>query len=79
MRSSLKNLAEVLSGCGETQLAATVHDIVAGSDLEFQAFLTSNDLWGGAGSIADQAGIGMSGERTECRRKIESVLIENRQ
>ncbi len=36
------------------------------------SFLTSNSLWGGAGSVADQAGI--DGGR-EARRKIEGLLI----
>jgi hypothetical protein len=37
------------------------------------AFLSSNELWGGAGSIADQAGLdhGRAG-----RRLIEAVLIQ---
>lgn len=38
-----------------------------------QAFLTSNSLWGGSGSIADQAGIDGGREK---RRKIESMLID---
>ena len=40
---------------------------------ERDQFLVSNELWGGAGSIADQAGIdvGRSG-----RREIESALID---
>ncbi|MEX0360297.1 MAG: hypothetical protein AB3N10_04835 [Allomuricauda sp.] len=38
-----------------------------------ESFLKSNSLWGGAGSIADQAGL-QSGK--ENRRKLESMLIE---
>jgi len=34
-------------------------------------FLTSDTLWGGAGSIADQALLGLP-----ARRKLESILIE---
>ena len=37
-----------------------------------KSFLTSNSLWGGPGSVADQAGI--DGGR-EARRKIEDLLI----
>jgi len=37
-----------------------------------ESFLTSNSLWGGAGSVADQTGI--DGGR-ETRRKIEDLLI----
>ena len=48
-----------------------VERALAGSDEELEAFLVSNALWGGAGSIADQAG----GDRA-ARRVIESALIE---
>ena len=37
-----------------------------------EAFLNSNTLWGGAGSIADQVGIS---EGREERRKVEALLI----
>jgi hypothetical protein len=74
MRESLQLLSKVLRECGDLTLAARVEDAVSGSDHELDSFLTSNELWGGAGSIADQAGI-ESGSRTEARRKIERALI----
>ncbi|MDB5335273.1 MAG: hypothetical protein JWN70_892 [Planctomycetaceae bacterium] len=43
------------------------------TDQELNDFLVSNDLWGGAGSIADEACV--SGPRST-RRKIEGALIE---
>jgi hypothetical protein len=44
------------------------------SDADFERLLTSNALWGGAGSIADQAG--STDRRTPQRREIESALID---
>jgi hypothetical protein len=38
-----------------------------------EIFLKSNSLWGGAGSVADQAGIDGGREK---RRKIEAILID---
>jgi hypothetical protein len=75
MRERLKLLAKVLGECGELDLAAQVENIVSKSDVDLDEFLTSNELWGGAGSIADQAGIGI-GPRTEDRRKIEHTLAQ---
>lgn len=75
MREYLQNLAKVLQECGELRSAARIEDVMSGSDVALDEFLTSNELWGGAGSFADQAGIG-TGSRTECRRKIEHALAE---
>jgi hypothetical protein len=36
-------------------------------------FLTSDELWGGSGSIADQAGLALG--RRDGRRRIEQALI----
>ena len=68
-------LAKVLRESGELDLAAQVKDVVSNSEAKLDEFLTSNELWGGAGSIADQAGIGR-GSRTEKTRKIEHALIQ---
>ncbi len=40
---------------------------------ERDQFLVSNELWGGAGSIADQAGINVG---RSVRREVESALID---
>lgn len=75
IRQRLQLLSKVLRDCGEPNLAAEVEDAISGSDHGLDVFLTSNQLWGGAGSIADQAGIG-EGSRTEDRRKIEQALVQ---
>jgi len=74
MRERLQSLSKVLRECGELALAVEVEDAISGSDDGLGAFLTSNELWGGAGSIADQAGI-RKGSRKEDRRKIGAPLF----
>jgi hypothetical protein len=49
---------DALGNEGETGLALTVRSVVSGDDANLDAFLVSNELWGGAGSIADQSGDG---------------------
>lgn len=74
MREHLEYLIEVLKECGEQALAARINTVLANNENELDAFLTSNELWGGAGSIADQAG--MPEVRTDRRRRIEGALIQ---
>jgi hypothetical protein len=50
-----------------------LEDAVEGTDEQLGAFLSSDELWGGAGSVADCALVG--GDRSEARREIECVLI----
>ena len=73
MKEQLENLEQVLLQCGEPDLALEVRRILQGSIQDFQAFLTSNELWGGAGSIADQAGLAQSADE---RKRIELALID---
>jgi hypothetical protein len=75
MREHLQSLSKVLRECGELALAVEVEDAISGSDRGLDVFLTSNELWGGAGSIADQAAI-QRGSRKEDRRKIDNVLVQ---
>jgi hypothetical protein len=74
MRTTLSQLAAALDECGQSTMAAQARVAAAGTDAELRAFLTSNELWGGAGSIADQGGM-KEGKRTDKTRKVESVLI----
>ena len=57
---------------GEISFASIVEAALDGSEQELIEFLKSNELWGGAGSIADQAACA-SGRAI--RRKIEAALI----
>lgn len=74
MREYVRRLFEELERGGESVLAARVGRALAGSDADVDAFVVSNDLWGGSGSIADQAG--MDTGRASGRRAIEAALIE---
>jgi len=65
---------EALRQTGDSALAERVGVALAGSDADVEAFLVSNELWGGAGSIADQAGTGA--HRSGIRRTVEAALIE---
>jgi hypothetical protein len=73
LRRRATELAETLEELGVTAYAAQIRSALAGTPEQFDAYLRSNELWGGAGSVADQAGIG--GGRTEARRRIERALI----
>jgi hypothetical protein len=73
MRERLKSLARVLHENGASTHAVMVENAVAGPDAGVDAFLASNELWGGSGSIADCAG---GADRSAGRRKIERLLIE---
>ncbi|MBI2814907.1 MAG: hypothetical protein HYX71_11550 [Opitutae bacterium] len=71
-RSALQKLADALEQVGETSFATIVRDKSNEEDTTLTAFLVSNELWGGAGSIADQAGIG----GREAKRVVEKAMIE---
>ena len=69
----LRRLQSALEECGELEVANRIADVIEMLSEERETFLVSNELWGGAGSIADQAGVS---EDRSCRRKIESALID---
>ena len=75
MRGQLQRLSTVLRDCGALVSAAAVEEAISGSEEEVDAFLISNELWGGSGSIADQAGM-YAGLRTDDTRKIERALVQ---
>ena len=57
---------------GDPSAAEVVRRALEAPDSELRAFLVSNDLWGGAGSIADQA---CACQGRGARRQFESVLV----
>lgn len=69
----LRQLRSALEQCGEHSFVKRLDDALEMPSDEREAFLTSNELWGGAGSIADEAGVGRG--RT-LRGKVESALIQ---
>ena len=73
MRTELKNLEKALRDADEVRFASAAYDAYQGPDEKMHEFLMSNDLWGGAGSVADQAGVGSTGSAQ--RKAIEAALI----
>lgn len=57
---------------GALQEARSVELALHGSEVELQTFLCSNDLWGGAGSIADQSLLNDSAQR----KHLEKALVQ---
>jgi hypothetical protein len=72
IRDKLKQLLNLLRSSNENYQANEVETALAGSDNDLKIYITSNELWGGAGSIADQALI----ENRESRRRVEAILAE---
>jgi len=75
MKDCLQRLHVLLVAANEPGLAARVKRALGGSEAELEQFLRSNELWGGAGSIADQAGMSDLGSN-ELRKNIEGNLID---
>lgn len=69
----LGDLSFALRECGENHFADMVVATSDGSPSETIEFLRSNELWGGSGSIADQAGISAEGRS---RRAVEAAMIK---
>lgn len=78
MRDCLERLRILLSRAGEEFQASLVANALQGSAADLDQFLVSNELWGGAGSIADQAGIEPGGRPHVLKKDIERALIELR-
>ena len=72
VRPQLEALETVLAQHGENASAGMIRAALDGSEEGLHAFLVSNDLWGGAGSIADQAGISRG---RDARRSVEVALL----
>jgi hypothetical protein len=72
LETLLVDLGSLLRSGGEHSYADLVDKSLASGNQGIEACLSSNELWGGAGSIADQAF-----SRDEQRRKeLEMLLIE---
>src|SRR5678815_944359 len=70
IRDDLQNLASLLESHNR-RLGDLTNALSSENESELWAFVTSNSLWGGAGSIADQALL----ESPDARRQLEEILI----
>jgi hypothetical protein len=53
--TALSEITDLLESGGDNHNAAMIRSALAKSDQEIDEFLISNELWGGMGSLADQA------------------------
>jgi hypothetical protein len=73
LREQLSDLSAVLARHGESKASAQVTAACISPEADMRAFLTSNELWGGSGSIADQSGVSSP---APARAQIEEALIQ---
>jgi len=71
-RRIIAEIAELLEAGRETEKARITRSALAGREEQFERFLVSNELWGGAGSIADESLIADNIQR----RVLEDLLIQ---
>lgn len=60
MRDELELVRTTLLAAGESESASLVARALAGDEAQMRDFLVSNELWGGSGSIANQAEVCLS-------------------
>jgi hypothetical protein len=73
LRELLTRIVDALAQCEDNDYAAAVTNALSSSEESLVEFLMSDDIWGGSGSIADQAGLALG--RRDGRRSIEQALI----
>lgn len=69
VRDTLQEISELLERHNASSNALAI--AVFGDDQKMWDYLVSNELWGGAGSVADQAVL----EIPDARRQLEELLI----
>lgn len=73
LKRKLKDLEAALRNNNENYFVEMISSALQSPSVEvLEKLLISNDLWGGAGSVADQAGVG---DRDAGRASIEAALI----
>ncbi len=72
IKHKLIELGNLLKSGGETLYASNLKNSLNDSNDKMWNYLTSNELWGGSGSIADQALI----ESSDLRKQLQHLLIE---
>ena len=74
IRQLLKNLENLLHTSDELVYAKRVHEARTSEDDDILFdFLISNDLWGGMGSIADQAGMDYNEQKKEFAQTLVKI------
>ena len=73
LRRQLRRLHALVASCESAVLAAPIREAFEGPEEALRAYLVSNELWGGSGSVADQSG---TSAPAATRRGIEKRLIE---
>ena len=68
----MKQLRDMIESNGEHLYTREIDAALIGDDDALRSFVISNELWGGAGSIADQA----LGPARGTRRPLERLLAE---
>jgi hypothetical protein len=71
-RIIVSDIFTLLETDSDRSTATLVRDALSASDTEFDAFLVSNELWGGSGSIADQSCLSDDARRG----MLEGLLVE---
>ena len=71
-REILLKVKALLDECCDWSRSDDIAKALDGNEDELWEFLCSNELWGGAGSIADEGGI----SNPEIRVEIQQLLIE---
>ena len=74
-RRLLTAIAAVLEEGGDERSVRQVRNIVDADESALWSYLTSNELWGGPGSIADQGLVSSEG-RSTTRRRLEKALAD---
>ena len=71
-RAILRDIADLLESGGEEHAAEMVQNALSKADDSLDNFLTSNELWGGMGSFADQVFVSDNARRG----LFESLMIK---
>jgi hypothetical protein len=72
IKNILVKIQSLLRDGHETHQAELIQHALDGTEEEFSGFLISDDLWGGPGSVADQALIGDK----KARRELENLMFQ---
>lgn len=70
VRRNLEDIGLLLTAEQILPYSEMIGEALSGTDAQMEEFLVSNDLWGGAGSICDQALIDQPEMRSRLLRKL---------